>query len=83
MAIATAAIPEPKRKAVPKDDAFLPSLTERSNLSIRRTKIQKLYVPKNAPKPSPAKMLAYGVKAHPSTQSASKKNNTFFCFAKM
>lgn len=83
MAIATAAIPDPKRKAEPRDTAFLPSLMERSNLSILRTRIQKLYVPKQAPTATPAKTVGYEVNPHPNAQRASKKNNAFFCIAKM
>lgn len=42
VATATAAIPDAKRKAEPSDATFFPSLIERSNRSILRTRIQKL-----------------------------------------
>ena len=83
IAIATAATPDPNRKAVPIDGAFVPSLMERSNFSILRSKIQKLYVPKNAPIAIPANTVWYAVNPQPKAQRASKKNNALFCIAKM
>ena len=82
IAIATAATPDPKRNAVPIDATFVPSLMERSNFSIRRTNIQKLYVPKNAPKAIPANIDSYGENPQPKAQRASKKRYAFFCKAK-
>lgn len=46
---------------------------ERSNFSIRRSKIQKLYVPKNAPRAIPANIESYGENPQPNVQTASKK----------
>lgn len=46
---------------------------ERSNFSIRRTNIQKLYVPKNAPRAIPANIESYGENPQPNAQIASKK----------
>lgn len=79
IAMAAAATPEAKRIAVPMEALPFPAAIVRSNLSILRTRIQKLYNPNKEPRINPAKIRGNPVNAHPRTNNASKKKSTLFC----